>query len=141
MKKGRGLSFVALMLVIAVLSLSLRIALEQVIKITITQNESYASETLKLISAALENYAADNQGVFPSDISILTKSQPAYLDKDYINDSPFKGYNYSCLRLDSAGYSCFAHPLKCNLSGKLRYSITTGGSFTCEECEQKEILK
>lgn len=141
MKHMEGLGFVTLMLVIAILSLFLRIALEQIIKITITQNESYASETLKLISTALENYAADNQGIFPSDVSILTKGKPAYLDKDYINESPFKGYNYSCLRLEPSGYSCSANPVKCNLSGKMRYNITTGGSFTSEECEQKETVK
>ena len=83
--KGTGAkSFVTIMIVIAVSALLLRITVEKLIKINIAQNESNASLTLKLISAALENYAKDNQGIFPAEISVLTKTSPPYLDKDYV---------------------------------------------------------
>lgn len=138
MKDSRGLSFITLMIIIAVLSLLSRIAIEAIIKITIAQNESDAATTLKLISTALENYAKDNHGVFPPTLSVLTKSNPSYLDKDYIALSPLKGYNYSCTRLESSGYSCSAQPAKCGLTGKIIYSITTGGSMVAEDCQKKE---
>jgi len=137
--KGIGAkSFVTIMIVIAVSALLLRITVEKLIKINIAQNESNASLTLKLISAALENYAKDNQGIFPVKISVLTKTSPPYLDKDYLTQSPFKGYNLSCSRLEASGYSCSAIPVKCRLSGNLIHSVSTGGLLISEECSRKD---
>ncbi|MFA5411586.1 MAG: type II secretion system protein [Candidatus Omnitrophota bacterium] len=138
MKKRRGKSFVALMIAIAVCALGLRIALTQLLRINISQNESNALGTLKLISAALENYARDKEGSFPNEFSLLAKSKPAYLDRDYILASPLKGYNYTCSRLEPAGYSCSASPAKCGLTGKTVYTVTTAGLVVSEECNKKE---
>jgi type II secretory pathway pseudopilin PulG len=131
-------SFVTIMIVIAVLALVLRIIIERVIDFNIAQNESNTQGALKLISAALENYAKNNQGTYPSSISILTRTKPPYLDKDYITQSPAKGYNFSCQRLEASGYSCNASPTRCKLTGKAVYTITTGGVLVSEECEKKE---
>jgi len=137
--KGTGAkSFVTIMIVIAVSALLLRITVEKLIKINIAQNESNASLTLKLISAALENYAKDNQGIFPAEISVLTKTSPPYLDKDYVAQSPFRGYSFSCSRLEASGYSCSATPVKCRLSGNLMHSVSTGGLLISEECSRKD---
>ena len=138
MRDTKARSFVAIIVIIAVSSLILRVAVEQIIKINISQNESYASSTLKLISTALENYAQDHLGAFPQDISALTQTRPAYLDKDYIVSSPVKGYNYSCARLEASGYSCIAGPTKCGLTGNMIYTITTGGLLISEKCGEKE---
>ena len=139
MKKGnRARSFVTIMIVIAVSALLLRVAIERIIKINIAQNESYACAALKSISAALENYAKDHLGVFPANLSILSQDNPPYLDKDYISEKPIKGYEYSCARLDTLGYSCSASPLNCNLTGKMIYSVTTGGLIISEDCSKKE---
>lgn len=134
----RGRSLITIMMIIAVLSLFLRFGIERVIKITIAQNESNARLALKMLSTALESYAHDHLGTFPTDLSILTQENPAYLDKDYLNQSPIKGYYYNCLRLADSGYSCSATPVRCNISGKVIYSITTGGLFVAEECSRKE---
>lgn len=138
MKKSRALSFVAVMVIIAICALLLRVLIIEIIKINIEQNESNAQATLKLISAALENYAKDNQGAFPASFSLLTTPAPPYLDKDYIASSPIRGYNYSCLRLEPSGYNCSANPTRCNLSGKMVYTITSGGLLLSEECGRKE---
>lgn len=137
-KDNRARSFVTIMLVIAVFALVLRVSIERIIKINIVQNESYASATLKLISTALENYAKEHLGVFPASLSVLSKDNPPYLDKDYISESAIKGYTYSCVRLEASGYSCSANPLKCNLTGKMIYNVATGGLLTSEECSKKE---
>lgn len=136
MKRGR--SFVIIMVVIAICALVLRFGIEELIKINITQNESNASGTLKLISTALENYAKDHSGSFPTSLSLLTKDNPPYLDKDYIAESPIRGYNFGCGRLEISGYSCLATPIKCKLSGKMIYTVTTGGLLISEECTKKE---
>ena len=77
-------SFVAIMVILALSALVLRIAVEEIIKISIARNQSNASMTLKLISAALENYAKDKSGVYPVSIAALTQVKPSYLDRDYL---------------------------------------------------------
>lgn len=126
------------MIIIATLALVLRFTIDRIIKFNIPQNESNAQGTLKLISAALENYAKDNHGSYPTSPSVLIKSKPPYLDKDYITQSPSKGYNLGCSRLEPSGYSCYANPIRCNLTGTMAYTITTGGLFVSEECKAKE---
>lgn len=134
MRNNNGLSFVTLMIVIAVFGLLLRIGIEKIIKVNIVQNESNAQSALKLISTALDNYAKDHLGAFPSKLSLLTQTNPPYLDQEPVA----KGYNYSCQRLDASGYSCSAAPIKCNITGKIVYTVSTGGLLVSEECNKKE---
>ncbi len=136
--KQRGLSFITIMIIIALFALVLRFAIERLMKITIQQNESNAQSTLKLISTALENYAKDHSGAFPLDLSVLTHSNPAYLDKDYLSHSPLKGYEYSCSRLEASSYSCSAIPVKCKFTGEKVYTVTTGGLVVAESCRGRE---
>ncbi len=131
-------SFVLIMMVIALSALILRIAIGKVIEIASAQNETMAQSTLKSIATALDNYARDNQGVYPKALSILSQSTPAYLDKDYVSEPSVKGYSYSCTRLDSSGYSCYAFPTKCKLTGKLAFTVTTGNLLISEDCNKKE---
>jgi len=141
MKNSRAKSFVMIMIIIAVSALLLRIIIESLIKINIAQNESQASMTLKYISAALENYAKNNHDIYPSNFSVLTQPRPPYIDKDYISQSPLKGYNYSCPRLEPSGYTCYASPVRCKLTGRLVYTITTGSLLVSEECNKKERVQ
>ncbi|MFH0855053.1 MAG: hypothetical protein V1869_00845 [Candidatus Omnitrophota bacterium] len=138
MKNNKAKSFVAIMIVIALSALVLRVAISKIINLVSAQNESNAQSTLKLISTALENYAANNQGAYPLKIAVLTQSQPQYLDKDYIKQSPLKGYRYSCGRLDASGYNCYAFPTRCKLTGKVDFSVTTGSLLISEDCAKKE---
>lgn len=138
MKDTRGHSFVTIMIVIALFAFFLRIAIEQVMMVNITQNESSAAATLKLISTALENYSKDNKGIYPDTIPVLTKGSPVYLEKDYALLSPIKGYIYACPRIETSGYICTAIPLKCKVTGKNTFTITTGGSLSSEDCSKKE---
>jgi len=126
------------MIVIALFALALRFGIERIIKITIGQNDAFAQATLKLISIALENYAKDHNGVFPDDLSVLIKNNPAYLDKDYITKSPIKGYEYNCSRLEASGYSCLATPTRCGLTGNMLYTVTTAGLVVSEVCSKGE---
>ncbi len=138
MADNKAISLVIIMLIIAIVSLVLRFALEQFIKFSINQNETEAAANLKLISAALENYAQDHQGSFPGNLSLLAKVNPSYLNQDYALHPSLKDYVYSCARLEPSSYSCSAVPLRCRLSGEKIYSITTGGVLASEDCSKKE---
>jgi type II secretory pathway pseudopilin PulG len=133
-----GKSALVLMIVIAVTSLVLRFAVNQIITLTIAQNESNAAGILKMIGTALENYAGDNNNVFPGSIKALTVTNPPYLNRDYISESPLRGYTYTCSRLEPIGFSCSAAPIKCNLSGKKIFVVSTGNIFVSEDCFKKE---
>ena len=136
--KEKAKSFVLIMVVIALSALILRVAIGKIIEITSAQNEIMAQSNLKSIATALDNYARDNQGVYPKALSVLSKSTPAYLDKDYAAEPSIKGYSYSCARLDSSGYSCYAFPVRCKLTGGLAFTVTTGNLLISEDCIKKE---
>ena len=126
------------MIVIALSALLLRVVIEKFLTYSIFQNESAASQTLKYISVAMENYARD-KGEYPKDFFSLTQSKPAYyLDKNYIALSPLKGYVYACPKLEATGYICNAEPYKCKLTGNTNYSISTGNLFVSERCAKSE---
>ena len=134
MQNKAGRSFVGIMVLIAILALTIRIAIERIIEFTAAQNESSASGTLKSISIAIENFSRNNKGAYPASLTLLIQAKPAYLDKDYIAASPIKGYLYNCPKLDSTGYICSAVPVNCRLTGKTNYTISTGSLFFSEEC-------
>jgi type II secretory pathway pseudopilin PulG len=131
-------SFVLIMVVIAIVALVLRFGIQEIIEASFEQNELAAQATLKLISASLENYAKDHAQAFPTDFSLLAKTSPPYLDKDYVKISPLKGYVYTCPRLDAAGYRCLATPSRCGLTGKKAFTVSTGNLFISEDCAKKE---
>lgn len=137
MRKNKARSFVGIMIAIALSALIMRFIIVRIIKISIAQNQVNASSTLKLISVALENYAKDNQGAYPKDLSLLVQNNPPYLERDYIKQFPLRGYNYICSRLEPSGYSCSANPAICKITGQVIYTVTTGGVMVSEKCDQK----
>jgi hypothetical protein len=138
MGSRKARSFVVIMIVISLTALILRIAIVQFVNFTIVQNEASALEKLKLLATAVENYAKDHRGVFPTSLEALVQSSPAYIEKEYISLSYDKGYNFNCLRLESSGYTCSASPSRCKISGKKTFTMTTGQALTAEECAKKE---
>jgi len=134
MYKSPGFALVSTMISVSIVILLASIAIPQLLRIKMTANESLARATLKTISTALENYAAANQQVYPSDISVLMLEEPPYLKRNYVADSPLQGYNYTCGSLDAGSYSCQAEPVDCNVSGSKRYTIATAGVFSEEDC-------
>ena len=125
------------MIVIALAALALRISIHEIVRLSIQQNQSAAQNTLKLISIAMENYSKNNKGVYAENFLQLTQATPAYLGRNYVKDSPVRGYDYDCPRMDAAGYSCIASPDHCRLSGEAVYSVSTGGLFISESCDKK----
>lgn len=138
MLNRKARSFVVIMIVVALVALFLRIAIVQYVNFRIAQNEASAEQILKLLSTAIENYAKDHLGVFPTSLEALTQTSPAYIEKEYISPAYQKGYNFNCLRLETSGYTCSASPASCNSSGRKNFIITTGQVITAEECGKKE---
>ena len=125
------------MIVVALSALLLRLGLQRIIIYRIQQNQLLAQVNLKLFSTALENYAKDNKSVYPTSIGPLTKADPAYLERDYLEATSIHGYEYDCQRLEASGYNCTASPVNCQLSGKMTYAVSTGGLIMAESCDKK----
>lgn len=132
-----GRSFVTIMIVVALSALLLRLAIHKLIIYNIEQNQLLAQVNLKLLSTALENYALDNKNQYPERIDALTKKKPPYLERNYLAVPSVHGYEYDCPRLDPGGYNCSATPLDCKFSGKMVYSVSTGGLVIAESCDKK----
>lgn len=137
LRNNRAKNFIVIMIIVALSALFVRIILEKLIQINITQNESNAQTALRLISAALENYSRDNQGAYPKSLLVLTQSKSPYIKED-ITGAPQKGYSFDCAILKPSGYSCSATPTSCRLSGKKIYKVSTGSFLESEECDKKE---
>ncbi len=125
------------MVVMALSALLLRLAIHRVIAYTIKQNQLLAQVNLKLFSTAMENYAKDNNNVYPESVDLLIKHDPVYLERDYLSATSVHGYEYDCQRLDAAGYNCTASPVNCKLTGKTIYVVSTGGLIMTESCDKK----
>lgn len=125
------------MIAVALSALLLRLAIHKIIIYNIQQNQLLAQVNLKLLSTALENYAKDNKNQYPENIEVLTKNKPAYLERNYLASSSVRGYEYDCQRLGPGGYNCSATPLDCKFTGKMVYSVSTGGLVIAENCDKK----
>ncbi|MDD5465432.1 MAG: hypothetical protein PHP73_03710 [Candidatus Omnitrophica bacterium] len=130
-------SFVTIMIVAALSALLLRLAVQKIIIYNIGHNQLLAQVNLKLLSTALENYAKNNKSAYPTSIDQFTKSEPAYLERNYLDSSSIRGYEYDCQRLDASGYNCSAAPVDCKLTGKMVYSVSTGGLILAESCDKR----
>ena len=125
------------MIVVALSALLLRSAIHKIIVYKIEQNQLVAQVNLKLFSTAMENYAKDNKNAYPTSTDLLTKNKPVYLERDYLAVTSMRGYEYDCQRLEASGYNCTASPLNCKLTGKMVYSVSTGGLIMAESCDKK----
>ena len=132
--KGLGFTLVEVMIVVALIAALAVLAIPNIIRSRVIANESAARTTLKTIAVALETRASDTGIGYPDDFSVLLTGDPPYLNKDYIADSPFLGYNFACGSLELGSYSCSATPQRCGYTGSRIYTITTGSVFTDEAC-------
>ena len=129
-----GFTLVGLMISMSIIILLAAIAIPQVLRARMVANEAAARATLKTISTALETYYANDGGGYPTDISVLITANPAFLNKDYIADSPYLGYNFACESLELGSYSCSATPQDCGRTGSKIYTITTSSVFSEADC-------
>ncbi len=138
----RGFTLIEIMIVVAIIALLAAIAIPQVLRARLVQNEAAAQVTLRTVATAFENYAVANKGQYPTDInSQLVGVTPKYLDKNYFNEynvnKPYQGYFYAIVNISGAGYNVVARPQVCSAggtpgTGSKSYTITTGGVLSTD---------
>ena len=136
-RKAKGFTLVEIMVIISIIIILASIAIPNLLRTRLSANESAAQIILKTISTACENYAAANDGTYPTAISDLTETVPSYLNEDY-TATPQKGYEFACNIMTVAGYSCKATPTTCNRTGAKTFTIATGGVSSYVDCTEVE---
>jgi len=124
-KKGNNKLFIYALLIIIVLFLMIKIISAFLVKDLIEKNDALAKGTLRSLSIASETYAVANNGIFPSDMRLLTNDQLPYIKISYC-DKTISGYTYRC-NMTPTGYTFTATPITSGKSGSRVYTMTTGG--------------
>jgi len=131
--KGKGFAIAGIALGVMCLTILPLIATPGLLRARIHANETVARETVKIISTALENYKAANNGNYPLNESDLTSSTPPYLTKSY-NKETVHGYSYT-LDLSLTGYGVMAAPKNCGREGEKIFIVKTGQNLTEMNCK------
>ncbi|MDD4894792.1 MAG: hypothetical protein PHW54_05715, partial [Candidatus Omnitrophica bacterium] len=118
---------------IMIIGILAAIAIPNLVRAKLVANESAAQVTAKTISTALELYAVDNNGNYPSEEGALAKAKSPYLSTSY-NNKIIQGYSYS-LKLKPNGYKVIAKPSECRATGNKIFQIETGGVISEERCQ------
>ena len=129
--KNKAFTLVELVTVITILGILSVFVVPKLSQSYRVGNESAAQATLKIISAALENYLAV-QETYPTAESSLTGANPPYLTRSYCGQST-QGYNYTC-DLQTTNYTVTAAPTACGSTGSHRFTVTRGGTLNQSGC-------
>ena len=121
-RKKIGYSLIELMMILVIIGLLVSIAIPNIQRAKVLASDSMAQSTLKAMSTAAENYAHENEGDYPLEITSLTGSTPPYIRKAYCDEIHY-GVTFWCV-LGGNGYLIQAHPFT---SGATTFTITTGG--------------
>jgi TM2 domain-containing membrane protein YozV len=113
--------------------LFLAIAIPNFMLAKISANENSAQANLKIISSALENYKAKNEGKYPTDEYQLISSRPPYFSQKY-NGAEIKGYTFE-EKLTPNSYTIIAAPVSCGFTGIKIFTVKNGGVISSQDCD------
>ncbi len=129
----KAFTLVEMMIVVAIIAILAMIAIPNIIRLKLNANETNALAILKTLSSAIEIYAVANAGEYPTDITSLVSSNPPYLNENYADGYPRRGYTFTAVSMQPLGYCFNAMPVSRGITGNRIYSIRTGSMNGCDD--------
>jgi len=125
------IAYFGVFFIVAIIAIFAAIAIPNFLKARIAANESSAKQTVNMLSAAMEAYAALNDNLYPASEDDLKAGgyTPEYYDK-----STNHGYTYS-LSFSPDGYGIIAQPQECGVTGKKVFLASPKGEFAEKDCK------
>jgi type IV pilus assembly protein PilA len=124
----RGFTLVEIMIVVAIISLLVAIAVPNIARSRLSANDTAALGSIRTIATAFESYSAANGLYPPSEAALTRDSRPPYYSRTY-NGNLVAGYEYDLFpAADQRSYTIFAIPPDA-VRGSFCYAATTGGTM------------
>jgi Tfp pilus assembly protein PilE len=124
-EKKQGMTLLEITMVIFIIILLASLIQGYFQRSRIHTNDMSAQVKLRQMSTAIETYAGDHTGNYPTNMDVLHTIEPPYIDENYCAIEE-RGFMYSC-SLWSAGYLFEAHPVEVGVTGTTTFMISTGG--------------
>lgn len=137
--QGSGLAIAGIVLggigiiLLPIIAILAAIAIPNFLRARMSANDNVTTAEVKVISAALETYAADNQGKYPTSENEAIKSANPYFVKSYKSEEGVYGHKYS-FTLGEAGYEINAVPVSCGVTANKIITVKTKGEVSTTDC-------
>jgi len=131
-RRGRGLTLVEIMIVVAIISLLAAITIPYLLRARHNANEAAAIGALRTISTACESFrAAQSPPDYPANLVELTTETPPYIDESLAAATAAatatKGYFYTYRHAHASHYTCTATPAVSGTTGTRVFFVDKSG--------------
>jgi len=132
LRHGHGFTLIEIMIVVAIISLLLAIAIPNFIRIKHDTNEKGAITVLRAISTALGTFrSAQTPPSYPANLKELSSATPPCIDVSVVNATQaakaIKGYYYNYVRVSANHFTCTAQPAVSGTTGTRIFFIDETG--------------
>ncbi len=144
MRYKYGFTLIEIMIVVAIISLLLAIAIPNFIKVKHNTNEKGAIIVLQTIAAAAESFRSSKVPMsYPLNLEELTSAIPPYIDRSVANatkaERATKGYYYNYVRVNVNRFTCTAQPAVKGTTGTRVFFVDESGIVRLDNAVGSEV--